>query len=92
MNISNEPLYDKTNDLFFTSSEDSNQPGHPSSQISLSGIRRILVRKNITKTSPCNENPLTPYFDIVKLRFTGVYIFPYSLQNIDCGYSLEPSH
>ena len=31
----------------------------------------------ITKTSPCNEDPLTPHFYIVKLGFTGVYIFSY---------------
>ena len=42
----------------------------------------------IMKTSPCNEDPLTPHFYIVKLGFTGVYIFSYFLlQNIDCGYS-----
>ena len=29
----------------------------------------------IAKTSPCNEDPLTPHFYIVKLGFTGVYIF-----------------
>ena len=47
----------------------------------------------ITKTSPCNEDPLTPHFYIVKLGFTGVYIFfLFLLQNIDCGYSLEPPH
>ena len=28
----------------------------------------------ITKTSPCNEDPLTPHFYIVKQGFTGVYI------------------
>ena len=28
----------------------------------------------ITKTSPCNEDPFTPHFYIVKLGFTGVYI------------------
>ena len=28
---------------------------------------------NITKTSPCNEYPLTPHFYIVKLGFTWVY-------------------
>ena len=27
-----------------------------------------------TKTSPFNEDPLTPHFYIVKLGFTGVYI------------------
>ena len=32
---------------------------------------------DITKTSPCNEDPLTPHFYIVKLGFTGVYIFSY---------------
>ena len=29
----------------------------------------------ITKTSPCNEDPPTPHFYIVKLGFTGAYIF-----------------
>ena len=29
----------------------------------------------ITKTSPCNADPLKPHFYIVKLGFTGVYIF-----------------
>ena len=34
----------------------------------------------ITKTSPCNEDPLTPHFYIVKLGFTGVnIIFLFSL-------------
>ena len=46
---------------------------------------------NIMKTCPWNEYPLTPHFYIVKLGFTGVYIiFLFLLQNIDCGYSLEP--
>ena len=40
-----------------------------------------LAKKNlpndghIPKTSPCNEDPLTPYFNIEKLGFTAVYIF-----------------
>ena len=43
--------------------------------------------------SPWNKYPLTPHFYIVKLGFTGVYIFSYFLlQNIDCGYSFEPPH
>ena len=43
------------------------------------------------KTSPGNEDPLTPHFYIVKLGFTGVYIlFLLLLQNIDCEYTLEP--
>ena len=29
----------------------------------------------ITKTCPCNAEPLKPHFYIVKLGFTGVYIF-----------------
>ena len=33
--------------------------------------------------------PLKSHFYIVKLDFTGVYIFLISAQNIDCGYSLE---
>ena len=45
----------------------------------------------IMKTCPCNVDPLTPHFYIVKLGFTGVYIiFLFLLQNIDCKYSLEP--
>ena len=46
----------------------------------------------ITKTCLYNFDPLKPPFYIVKLGFTGVYIiFLLSAQNIDCGYSLEPS-
>ena len=38
----------------------------------------------IMKISPCNEDPLTPHFYIVKLGLTGVYIlFLFLLQNID---------
>ena len=54
------------------------------------------MRKNnaITKTCPCNVNPLEPHFYIVKLGFAGVCLFfLFLLQNIvDCGYSLEPPH
>ena len=46
--------------------------------------------KGITKTYLYNFNPLEPHFYIVKLGFTGVYIFLISAKNIDCGYSLEP--
>ena len=35
------------------------------------------ISSPIMKTSPCNEDPLTPHFYIVKLGFTGVYIFSY---------------
>ena len=38
-----------------------------------------------------NEYPLKPLFYIVKLGYAGVYLFfLFLLQNIDCGYSLEP--
>ena len=46
----------------------------------------------ITKTCLYNYDPLKPHFYIVKLGFTGIYIiFLISAQNLDCGYSLEPS-
>ena len=47
---------------------------------------------DITKTRLYSFEPLKPHFYIVKLGFTGVYIiFLISAQNIDCGYSLEPT-
>ena len=46
---------------------------------------------NIRKTCPCNVYPLEPHVYIVKLGYAGVYLFfLFLLQNIDCGYSLEP--
>ena len=48
----------------------------------------IHIIKHTKKLPP---PPLKPHFYIVKLLFTGVYIiFLISVQNIDCGYSLEP--
>ena len=45
----------------------------------------------ITKTCPCNVYPLIPHFYIVKLGYAGECLFfLFLLQNIDCGYSLEP--
>ena len=35
---------------------------------------RLMLKKTSRKTSPCNEDPLTPHFYMVKLGFTGVYI------------------
>ena len=47
--------------------------------------------RNIRKTCPCNVYPLEPHFYIVKLGFAGLCLFfLFLLQNIDCGYSLEP--
>ena len=46
----------------------------------------------IMKSWLYNFDLLKPHFYIVKLGFLGVYIiFLISAQNIDCGYSLEPS-
>ena len=54
-------------------------------------VMRMVPKICIMQTCPCNVYPLTPHFYIVKLGFTGVYIiFLFLLQNIDCGYSLEP--
>ena len=48
-------------------------------------------KEYIRKTCPCNIYPLKPYFYIEKLGYAGVYLFfLFLLQNIDCGYSLEP--
>ena len=50
--------------------------------------RGLLI---ITKTYLYYFDPLKPYFYIVKLGFTEVYIiFLISAQNVDCGYSSEP--
>ena len=50
-----------------------------------------FVASCIRITCPCNEHPLKPHFYIEKVGFTRVYIFfLFLLQNIDCGYSLEP--
>ena len=46
---------------------------------------------NIRKTCPCKVYPLKPHIYIEKLGYAGVYLFfLFLLQNIDCGYSLEP--
>ena len=45
----------------------------------------------ITETCPCKVYPLKPHFYIEKLGYAGLYLsFLFLLQNIDCGYSLEP--
>ena len=51
-------------------------------------VRTQLV---IRITCPCFMYPLIPHFYIVKVGNAGVYLFfLFLLQNIDCGYSLEP--
>ena len=50
------------------------------------------VSNGIRKTCPCNEYPLKPHFYMVKLGYAGVYLIVlFLLQNIDCGYLLEPT-
>ena len=45
----------------------------------------------ISKTCPCNVYPLKTHFYVAKMGFAGVYlVFLFLLQNINCGYSLEP--
>ena len=52
---------------------------------------KIFVFMTHQKTCPCNVYPIIPHFYIVKLGYAGVYLFfLFLLQNIDCGYSLEP--
>ena len=73
-----------------------------SSKIKLRYLRGVSIFPNletkvchnnfIRKTCPCNVYPLKPHFYIVKMGNTGVYLFfLFLLQNIDCGYSLEPT-
>ena len=39
----------------------------------------------------CNLYPLIPHFYNSKLGYAGVYLFfLFLLQNLDCGYSIEP--
>ena len=61
---------------------------------SLGSIRRVPFRNLLIHnmlTCPCNVDPLTPNFYIVKLGCTGVcIIFLFLRLYIDCGYSLEP--
>ena len=52
---------------------------------------RLETDSSIRKTCLYNFDPLKPHFYIVKLGFTGVYIiFLIFVQNLDCGYSLDP--
>ena len=61
--------------------------------ISLCGQRRLRPENGLLLTKTClyNVDPLKPHYYIVKLGFTGVYLFfLFLFENIDCGYSLEP--
>ena len=51
------------------------------------------IRNNgypIRKTCPCNEYLLEPHFYIEKNGVGRGLFFLFLLQNINCGYSLEP--
>ena len=78
-----EPRDDKTMTL---GTDLSSRTSH-SCQILIVHVSYLYIRI----TCPCNEHPLTPHFYIEKVGFNRVYIFfLFLLQNIDCGYSLEP--
>ena len=54
-------------------------------------VTLLIEEWHIRKTCPCNVYPFEPHFYIVKLGYTGVYLFfLFLLQNKDCGYSLKP--
>ena len=78
-----------TLDCFILSCQLWNHGHHNWTEIGRGGEPKLFIML----TCPCNEDPFTPYFYIVKLGFTGVYItFLFLLLNIDCRYSLEPPH
>ena len=57
----------------------------------LAFFRACLLNIIIRKTFPCNIYPFIPHFYIAKLGYAGVYLFfLVLLQNIDCGFTLEP--
>ena len=56
-------------------------------------FRCIHGDKNLVSRDIAKYTPLKPHIYIAKLGYAGVYLFfLFLLQNIDCGYSLEPSH
>ena len=59
--------------------------------IQSNNLVRPPFRPTIRKTCPCNVYPLEPNFYIANLGYGGVCLFfLFLLQNIECGYSLEP--
>ena len=54
-------------------------------------VCNVIEMQAITKTCLYNVDPLKPHFYIVKLSLQGyILFFLVLLENIDCGYSLEP--
>ena len=45
----------------------------------------LYYKHRIMLTCPCNIDPRTPHFYIVKLEFTGVYFFSYLLETYIVG-------
>ena len=65
--------------------------GENISAVTVQLIRTFVFASHIRKTCPCNVYALKPHFYIAKPGYAGVYLFfLFLLQNIDCGYSLEP--
>ena len=93
-------MYNKRNDFDFDNVNfpylDGDLPWRTSYGIHISQLihfarASLNLSDFITKTYLYNFDPLKTHFYIVKLGFTGVYIiFLILLENIDCGYSLEP--
>ena len=50
-----------------------------------------MYQQLITKTCLYNFDSLKPHFYVVKLGFTRVHIIFPTVQNLDCGYSLDMS-
>ena len=74
-------------------------------QLSVCPLQKNFLRKKkslserVFKPDSCTSGkhvyeeytPIEPHFYLEKLGFAGVYLFfLFLLQNIDCGYSLEP--
>ena len=54
-------------------------------------VKQCLSAKTSGKHVRAMYTPLQSHFYIEKLGYAGVYLFfLFLLQNIDCGYSLEP--
>ena len=70
----------------------SNTGNKISSNTDLNGLIELMTRSNLIRiTFPCNLYRLETHFYITKLGYARVYLFVLILlQNIDCGYLLEP--
>ena len=80
-------------------SEPKSHPKYPGGESKKNTIKGTDTKRTIHKSSeqlirktyPCNIHPLKPHFYVEKLGYAGVHIFfLFLLQNIACGYLLEP--